>query len=198
MATSAASPDGSSQALRPYLCPFPFSDPGGYSLDGTEPLYGLLHTARKIRIMNSQKSNCATLCRISIFIHLWAIYVLSGSVHCKDTILKIQNKYSTLLPKSQFLHSYFCERFIYFPMIGLPIMLQENRWTNRRNILYRSLIEYRHMNAEIWTEAAQFLFWEYLNQNFLQLSSGGWATPRPTPTDAGSPAASLTSSCWDI
>jgi hypothetical protein len=34
------------------------------------------------------------------------------------------------------------------------ILLQENRWTDRRNIY----IAQRYMNAEIRTEAAQFLF----------------------------------------
>ncbi len=46
--------------------------------------YGLLHvlhTAKRIRIMHSQKSNCAVLLPTSIFIHLWAIYIFHGSVH---------------------------------------------------------------------------------------------------------------------
>jgi hypothetical protein len=38
------------------------------------------------------------------------------TVHCKDTIPKIRNKYprkGTVRPQSQFLHSCVCDRFIY-------------------------------------------------------------------------------------
>jgi hypothetical protein len=33
----------------------------------------------------------------------------------------------------------FCERFKYIPLIGLPILLQENRWANVG--IYRSLTD---------------------------------------------------------
>jgi hypothetical protein len=47
---------------------------------------------------------------------------------------------------------------LYIPTIGLPILLQENSWTDRGSIyINRSHIQY--MNVEIRTEARIFFSW---------------------------------------
>jgi hypothetical protein len=44
--------------------------------------------------------------------------------------------------------------------IGLPICLQQNRWTDRGN----TLTAHRYMNVKNVNEATQFHAWEYINR----------------------------------
>jgi hypothetical protein len=57
--------------------------------------------------------------------------------YCKDTIPKIRNKYSqkrNCSGLSPNFHIHVSVSDLYIPMIGLPILLQENMWTDPVNI----------------------------------------------------------------
>jgi hypothetical protein len=58
----------------------------------------------------------------------------------------------TVLSTSSYTH--ISVRELYISRIGLPILLQENMWT--RSWEYTVKVAHRHLNVEIWTEAAQF------------------------------------------
>ncbi len=65
----------------------------------------------------------------------------------KTLYLKFEMKLRNLVPNS-YIHVSVSDLY----SIDLPILLQENRWTDPGNIY----IAYRYMNVEIGTEAAQF------------------------------------------
>ncbi len=45
-------------------------------------------------------------------------------------------------------------------------------------VIYESLTD---MNVEIWTEAPQFLSWEYINGIFFAVGGGPWYTTVAAP-----------------
>jgi hypothetical protein len=66
------------------------------------------------------------------------------------TIPKIRNKYSQKRNCAVSVPIHVSVSDLYILAIGLPILLQENMWTDPGNIY----IVHRHMNVDIGTEAA--------------------------------------------
>ncbi len=87
-------------------------------------------------------------------------------LHIKDTITKFETyitRKRTAWPRSQIPIFMFLCAIYTFPWLVCIFCLQKKSWIDRGNIY----ITHRHMNVEIGTEAAQFLFRQYISRNLF-------------------------------